>query len=236
MTLPRIATRDEWRAEREKLLLEEKEFNRARDALSARRRQLPMVEVDKEYLFDGPNGTVDLAGLFEGRRQLVVYHFMFDPKWDEGCKACSFFADNIGHLSHLHARDTTLALVSRAPLAKLLAFRERMGWELPWYSSAGSDFNYDYHVTLDESVAPVEYNYKDKDELIASGEKWRLGSEKHGMSAFLRDGDRLFHTYSTYARGPEMLFTTYNLLDFTALGRQEKKGAGMAWVRLHDRY
>jgi predicted dithiol-disulfide oxidoreductase (DUF899 family) len=237
MNLPQAVSRDEWLAARKEFLVKEKEFTRARDALNAERRRLPMVEIDKKYVFDGPDGKVSLTDLFAGRRQLIVYHYMFGPDWEEGCPACSFLVDNIGHLSHLHARDTSLALVSRGPLAKLESFKARMGWTVPWYSSFGSDFNYDFHVTLDEDVAPVEYNYKDKEELVASGESWRLQSEQHGLSVFIRDeADRIFHTYSTYARGPELLDGTYNYLDLTPLGRQEKKGAGLGWVRLHDQY
>ncbi|MCA1655679.1 MAG: DUF899 domain-containing protein [Pseudonocardiaceae bacterium] len=191
----------------------------ARDELNAERRMLPMVRVDKDYVFEGPEGKVTLADLFDGRRQLIVYHFMFDPAWDAGCAGCSRLVDNIGHLAHLHARDTSLVAVSRAPLAKLTAFRERMGWTLPWYSSFGSDFNYDFHVTLDESVAPVEYNYRDREELLA-----RYGNaagEGHGVSVFLRDGDTICHTYSAYARGTDLLNGTSNFLDLTPLGRQE---------------
>ena len=185
-----------------------------------------------------------LLDLFEGRRQLVVYHFMFDSTWDEGCPNCSFLVDNIGHLAHLYARDTSLVLVSRAPLAKIASFKKRMGWTVPWYSSFGSDFNYDFHVTLDEAVAPVEYNYRDKAELVLKGETYFTQGESHGLSVFLRDGDRICHTYSTYARGTDLLDGTYNYLDLTPLGRQEdwEKPPGrsnssfLAWVRHHDRY
>jgi predicted dithiol-disulfide oxidoreductase (DUF899 family) len=131
-----------------------------------------MVRIDKEYIFDGPDGKVRLLDLFEGRRQLIVYHFMFDPSWDEGCPNCSFLVDNIGHLAHVHARDTSLVLVSRAPLARSEPFKRRMGWTVLWYSSFGSDFNYDFHVTLDETVAPVEYNYRDEAELVREGETY----------------------------------------------------------------
>lgn len=153
MNDPRVVSRDEWLAARRELLAEEKEFTRQRDALNTGRRKLPMVEIDKKYTFRGPDGQVSLPDLFKGRGQLLIYHFMFDPDWDEGCETCSFLADGIGHLAHLHARDTTLAMTSRAPLPKLEAFRQRMGWTVPWYSSFGSDFNYDFHVTLDPAVA-----------------------------------------------------------------------------------
>jgi predicted dithiol-disulfide oxidoreductase (DUF899 family) len=226
MNLPRIASRDEWLAARKQLLSREKEATRARDALNAERRKLPMVEVDKEYVFEGPDGKMSLLDLFEGRRQLIVYHFMFDPSWDEGCPSCSFLADSIGHLSHLHAVDTTLAAVSRAPLAKIERFKARMSWTFPWYSSFGSDFNYDFHVTLDAAVAPVEYNYQAG--IDGTG-------EVPGTSVFLRDGDRIFHTYSAYARGGDILLGTFNYLDLTPLGRQEDEGT-MSWVRHHDKY
>jgi predicted dithiol-disulfide oxidoreductase (DUF899 family) len=168
MNYPKIVSRDEWLAARKELLAKEKELTRQRDALNAQRRRLPMVAIDKDYVFEGPEGRVRLIDLFDGRRQLILYHFMFEPgappagksgePWEEGCSGCSFVADNIGHLSHLHARDTSLVLVSRAPIAKIKPFQTRMGWTIPWYSSFGSEFNYDFHVTTDEKVAPVEYN------------------------------------------------------------------------------
>jgi predicted dithiol-disulfide oxidoreductase (DUF899 family) len=187
---PRIISRDEWLAARKELLTKEKELTRRRDALNAQHRRLPMVRIDKEYVFEGPDGKVSLLDLFDRRRQLIVYHFMFDPSdpppgksepWSEGCPGCSLTADNIGHLSHLHARDTYLALVSRARLDKIAPFRARMGWTVPWYSSFGSDFNFDFHVTLDESVAPVEYNYKDKATLEKDGETWFQQGEVPGV-------------------------------------------------------
>ena len=167
---------------------------------------------------------------------------MFDPEWHEGCESCSFLADGIGHAAHLHARDTTLAMISRAPLPKLEAFRQRMGWTVPWYSSFGSDFNYDFHVTLDPAVAPVEYNYRDLDELGPDWQGWT--GEMHGISAFLRRGDRVFHTYSSYARGTDIVNSTYQWLDLTARGRQEdwerpsgrSDGPLMSWLHHHDRY
>ncbi|MEV0155859.1 DUF899 domain-containing protein [Micromonospora sp. NPDC050686] len=242
MDLPEVVSRDEWRAARERLLAQEKEFTRARDALNAERRRLPMVRIDKTYVFAGPAGAANLLDLFDGRRQLVTYHFMFDPSWDAGCPGCSRLTDNIGHLAHLHARDTSLVLVSRAPLPKLLAYRERMGWTVPWYSSHGSDFNYDFHVSLDESVTPVEYNFRDRAELRRLG--FGVAGEAPGVSVFLRDGDDVFHTYSAYARGTDLLTGTSNYLDLTALGRQEfwEEPAGRAnspaggWWRRHDEY
>ena len=220
MSLPDVVSRDEWARARKELLLREKALTRARDALSADRRRLPMVEVVEEYVFDGPAGPAGLLDLFEGRRQLIVDHFMFDPSWDEGCPSCSGRVDQYGELAHLHARDTTLAVVSRAPLAKLEAFRARKGWTFPWWSSYGSRFNYDFHVTLDEAVAPVEYNFRSQAELSALGVP-ELRGEFPGTSAFLREGDRVFHTYSTYARGTEQVGGTHYYLDLTALGRQE---------------
>lgn len=238
MNVPKVTSREEWLLARKELLAKEKDFSRARDALSAERRELPMVEVDKDYRFEGPDGPVSLLDLFNGRRQLIVYHFMFDPSWDEGCPGCSLLVDNIGHLAHLHARDTSLVAVSRAPLEKIEAFKARMGWSIPWVSSSGTDFNYDYHVTLDESVAPIEYNYRDKAELERTDQSWvNQGGEQPGLSVFLREGDRIFHAYSTYARGLDMLIGTYNYLDLTPLGRQEEELAfPQEWWRHHDKY
>ncbi len=231
MQRPTIVSRDEWTAARKRLLVKEKEFNRQRDSLSAERRELPMVRIEKDYVFDGPNGRRTLGDLFEGRRQLLVYHFMFDPEWDEGCPSCSFVADNFaGALVHLNARDTSFAVISRAPLAKIERFRKRMGWEFPWLSSFGTAFNYDFQVTLDESH--TGYNYAP---IAAQPAGYPQEGEREGLSVFLRDGDRLFHTYSTYQRGLDPFLNTYNFLDLTPLGRQEEDGI-MRWVRHHDRY
>jgi predicted dithiol-disulfide oxidoreductase (DUF899 family) len=226
MSLPQVVSEAEWLAARKQLLAEEKAMTRARDALSTKRRELPMVEVEKHYAFEGPRGNVDLIDLFDGRRQLIVQHFMFDPSWDDGCPSCTAASDEIsaGLLEHLHARDTTLAVVSRAPLAKIEDYKQRRGWSFPWYSSFGTDFNYDFHVTIDASVAPVMWNYRTLDELEPLGMGW-LGegsSEQPGYSVFLRDDARVFHTYSVYARGTEMLGGSYYFLDTTALGRQEE--------------
>jgi predicted dithiol-disulfide oxidoreductase (DUF899 family) len=237
--LPEVASRGEWREARRELLEKEKELTHKRDELNAERRRLPMVAIDKDYAFEGPDGEVSLLDLFEGRRQLVVYHFMFDPEWDEGCPSCSFVADNIGHLAHLHARDTSLAMVSRAPVETLEVYKNRMDWAIPWYSSYGSEFNYDFHVTIDASHDAVEYNYRDLSEPLGDE-----STEGHGLSVFLRDGDDVYHTYSTYARGVERLVGTYNYLDLTPLGRGEKweEPAGrsdsspMGWLRRHDDY
>ncbi|MDT7799045.1 MAG: hypothetical protein QOI78_2478 [Actinomycetota bacterium] len=232
MDLPGIVSREEWLTARKDLLAEEKELTRRQDALSERRRGLPMVKVDKEYVFEGPGGKVRLLDLFEGRRQLIVYHFMFAPGDTEGHNSCALLVDNISHEEHLHALDTTIALVSRAPIGSLSAFRERMGWTIPWYSSFGSDFNYDYHVTNDESVTPVEYNYKDKATLTSKGTPWYVDGEWQGLSVFLRDGDEVYHSYSAYERGIDALVNTYSYLDLTPLGRQ----AHVTQFALHDTY
>jgi predicted dithiol-disulfide oxidoreductase (DUF899 family) len=225
MALPDVVSREEWRAARVELLAEEKAMTRARDALSAKRRRLPMVRIDADYRFEGPDGPAGLLDLFEGRSQLVVQHFMFDPDWEDGCPSCTAAADEIstGLLAHLHARDTTLAVVSRAPLAKIERYKRTRGWDLPWYSSYGSDFNYDFHVTLDASRAPVEFNYRTADELADAGMGWMLegSTEQPGYSIFLAVDGEVFHTYSTFARGGEWLGGSYAFLDLTALGRQE---------------
>ncbi|MBD9482614.1 DUF899 domain-containing protein [Pseudomonas sp. PDM14] len=240
---PKVVSREAWRAARIALLAKEKAFTRQRDALNAERRRLPLVEVHEDYRFLGPHGEVRLLDLFEGRRQLIVYHFMYLREHGEGCDGCSLVVDNIGHPAHLHARDTSLALVSRAPLAEIEAFRQRMGWTLPWYSSFESRFNYDYHVSLDENVAPVEYNYRDRDELQRLGQDYHLAGEQPGVSVFLRDGERVYHSYSSYGRGLDLLVGTYNYLDLTPLGRLEGwdgmpdlDGQGTRWWRLHDSY
>jgi predicted dithiol-disulfide oxidoreductase (DUF899 family) len=224
--LPAVVTREVWLAARKELLAEEKAMTRARDRLSTKRRNLPMVEVDAPYSFEGPGGPGTLLDLFDGRRQLIIQHFMFDPEWDEGCSSCTAASDEIspGLLDHLHARDTSLAVVSRAPLAKIERYRELRGWTFPWYSSFGSPFNYDFHVTLDSSIAPVEFNYRPLPELVAKGWEWMAegSSEQPGYSCFLQDGGRVFHTYSVFARGTEALGGSYYFLDLTALGRQEE--------------
>jgi predicted dithiol-disulfide oxidoreductase (DUF899 family) len=227
MSLPEVVSREEWLVARKRLLAAEKDMTRRRDALNTDRRRLPMVRVDKEYVLVGPDGRVTLMDLFSGRRQLFVRHFMFDPRWEDGCPSCSAAAAEIsdGLLEHLHARDTTFVTVSRAPLEKIERYKARMGWRFPWYSSLGSDFNYDFHVTLDESVLPVEYNYRTAEEHRQAGTSYYVEGdqpiEAPGHSCFLRDGDAVFHTYSVYARGAEMLGGSYYFLDLTALGRQE---------------
>jgi len=227
MSLPKVVSPEEWRAARIELLAEEKAMTRARDALNTKRRELPMVKVEKDYVFEGPDGKANLLDLFDGRRQLMVGHFMFNPSWDDGCPSCSAGADEMcgGLLEHLHARDTSFVYVSRAPLAKIEAYKARKGWTFPWYSSYGNDFNYDFHVTMDESVAPIEYNFRTKAEHEQAGTLYYLEGEQPieepGLSCFLRDGDTVFHTYSNYARGAEMTGGSYYFLDLTALGRQE---------------
>lgn len=210
---PRIVSRDEWLATRKEHLGHEKELTKQHDRVNAERRRLPMVRIEKEYAFDGPTGKVSLQDLFDGRRQLIVYHFMFDPAWDKGCPSCTGYVNALGDLSMLPERDTTFVLIARAPLAKLEAYQALKGWNRPWYSSFDSDFNYDFHVTLDASVAPVEYNYRSQPE----GGK----GEAPGLSVFFRIDDDIFHTYSTYARGIEALTDAYRLLDTTPYGRQE---------------
>jgi predicted dithiol-disulfide oxidoreductase (DUF899 family) len=228
MNLPPVVSEAEWQAAHEELLAKEKEATRARDALAAQRRRLPMVRIDKDYGFEGPNGPARLLDLFEGRRQLIVYHFMFGPNQDEGCDGCSMFVDQVGHLAHLHARDTSFALISRAPLAKIVPYKERMGWTIPWFSSFGSDFNVDFGLSPE---TPQEGAYQD--------------GETFGLSVFFRDGDQVFRTYFTSRRGVEALGSVWTFLDLTPLGRQEEwedsppgtpQGPPYEWWRRHDEY
>ncbi len=223
--LPEVVSSEEWFAARMELLDQEKELTRARDRVNASRRRLPMVRVAKPYAFEGPEGSVGLLDLFDGRPQLVMHHFMFGPDWDEGCSSCSSAADGIGRLRQLHVRNTTLVAVSRAPYPKLAAYRERMGWTFPWYSSYDSDFNYDFHATLDDRVAPVLMEFRTESELAEIGEPWTEDmreTEMPAISAFLRVGEDVFHTYSTYGRGIQEFHNGYPYLDLTALGRQEE--------------
>ncbi|MDQ6697976.1 MAG: DUF899 domain-containing protein [Actinomycetota bacterium] len=227
MSLPRIATRDEWLTARKELLAKEKDLTKQRDALNAERRQLPMVEIEKDYAFDGPDGQVRLIDLFDGRPQLVIYHFMFEPEWEDGCPSCTAGTDELssGFLEHLRTRDTSYAMVSRAPLPKLERWKAVKGWDLPWYSSYGSDFNYDFGVTIDDSVAPAQYNYRTKAEEEARGSDFFASDasfEMPGRSCFLQVDGTVFHTYSQYARGLESTGGSYYFLDLTALGRQEE--------------
>jgi predicted dithiol-disulfide oxidoreductase (DUF899 family) len=228
MNLPPIVSEEEWRAAVEAVRAKEKEQTRARDALAAERRRLPMVRIEKDYVLEGPNGPVRLVDLFEGRRQLIVYNFMFGPNQEVGCDGCSLVADQVTHLAHLHARDTTFAFVSRAPIDKIERYRRRMGWEIPWYSSVASDFNVD---------------------VGASPETPRVGAYQDGetfvLSAFFRDGDDVYRTYFTNRRGVETIGPVWTLLDLTLLGRQEEwedsppgwpQGPPYEWWRRHDEY
>ena len=229
----RVVSRDEWVAERKTLLAHEKELTRLRDQIARERRALPWVRIDKTYVFDAPEGRRTLAELFEGRRQLLVQHFMFAPGWEQGCPSCSFMADHSDGMNvHLAHRDVTLVAVSRAPLAEIERFRQRMGWQFTWVSSHGSDFNYDFGVSFTpEEVAKgkLYYNYG----------TWPFAYEEWpGISVFYKDdtGD-VFHTYSTYGRGVEVMMGTYNMLDLTPKGRDERDVEYMMdWVRHHDRY
>jgi predicted dithiol-disulfide oxidoreductase (DUF899 family) len=227
MSLPKIATRDEWLAARKALLQKEKELTKQRDALSTDRRRLPMVEIEKDYVFDGPKGPVRLIDMFDGRAQLIIYHFMFDPEWEDGCPSCTAGTDELSpaFFEHIHVRDTSYAMVSRAPLAKLERWMAKRGWDIPWYSSFGTDFNYDFGVTVDESAGVGEYNYRSKAEYQAKGDvdffESKQPFEMPGRSCFLQVDGRVFHTYSQYARGLECTGGSYYFLDLTALGRQE---------------
>jgi predicted dithiol-disulfide oxidoreductase (DUF899 family) len=219
MALPDVVSRDQWLKARIALLAEEKELTRRRDAVNAQRRRLPMVRVDKEYVFDGPDGQVTLAGLFGDCRQLYVHHVMFGPDWDAGCPTCSQFTSefNDALIARLRSRDTALAMVCRAPLGKIEAYLADRGWALPWYSCYGSDFNYDFQVTLDRSVPQLNYNYRPEPGMLGDAQS----TELPGASCFLRDGGDIFHTYSAYARGLDHADFAYAFLDMTALGRQE---------------
>jgi predicted dithiol-disulfide oxidoreductase (DUF899 family) len=237
MSLPEIVDQDDWFAQRKRFLDREKEITRQIDRLNAERRRLPMVRVGKEYRFTGPEGEVGLVDLFGNHRQLVVQHFMFDPSWDSGCASCSAMsgsAANPAVVDQLGSRGTAFAAVSRAPLATIETYREQQGWTFPWYSSHGGDFNFDYHVSFDPDVAPAMFNFRDAGELAAAGMDWVTGyrGEQPGISCFLRDGAELFHTYSTYGRGVEVMMPAYHLLDLTPLGRQEvwEQPAGRADV------
>ena len=230
----KVVSRAEWAAARKELLTKEKEFTRLRDELSRQRLALPWVKVEKSYVFDGPNGRQTLSDLFDGRNQLIIYHFMFGPGWGEGCVGCSFLCDHLsGPLMHLPHHDVSLVVCSRAPLAELEAFRKRMGWNFKWLSSNGSDFNYDYHVSFDKddvSKGKVYYNFEMQDP---------FGEEMPGVSVFYKEanGD-IFHTYSSYARGGESFISTYSFLDIAPKGRNETgpRHDLSDWVRHHDRY
>jgi predicted dithiol-disulfide oxidoreductase (DUF899 family) len=229
----KAVSRDEWIKARKALLAKEKEFTKLRDQLSQQRRELPMVRVEKDYIFDGPDGRESLSDLFAGKSQLLVYHFMFDPSWEAGCKHCSFWADNYnGTVVHLNNRDVNLVAISRAPIEKLQAFEKRMGWSFKWVSSFANDFNFDYHV----SFTPEE---------ISKGEAYHnyqlgkaMGAESAGISVFYKDAaGNIFHTYSCFSRGLDMLNGAYHMLDLVPKGRDEDTLAfPQAWVQYHDKY
>jgi predicted dithiol-disulfide oxidoreductase (DUF899 family) len=229
----RVVSQEDWLAARRQLLRKEKEFTRLRDQLSAERRELPWRSVDRDYVFDGPDGKETLADLFDGRSQLMVYHFMFGPGWEQGCPSCSFLSDHIDAANwHLPQRDVTLLAVSRAPLSEIEAFKQRMGWHFKWVSSYGNDFNRDYHVSFtpeEMAQGEVYYNY---------GMTEFPSEEAPGISIFYKDpSGAVFHTYSAYARGLDMLVGAYNYLDLAPKGRDEAALPWtMAWVRHHDRY
>jgi predicted dithiol-disulfide oxidoreductase (DUF899 family) len=232
MPIPKIATRQEWLKLRFELLKREKQFTHERESLAKARQELPMVLLEKTYRFEGPQGPVSLGDLFQARRQLIVYHFMFHPDLDQGCKHCSCVMDNIaGGLIHLQARDTSFAAVSRAPMTKIQAFKRRMGWTFPWVSSFESEFNYDFQVTLDPAKGFTTHNFKTMD--------WE--GELPGLSVFFRSDGKIYHSYSTYLRGLDIFLPMYHLLDSTPLGRQETPENSMAagedsWIRFHDSY
>ena len=229
---PKVVSEPEWLVARKDLLTRERELTRLRDEVSRHRRELPWVKIDKEYIFDGPDGRQTLADLFDGRSQLIVYHFMLGPGWEEGCKSCSYLADHFdGANGHLPHRDVTFVVISRAPLSQIQSYQKRMGWRFKWLSSHGKDFNFDYHVSFteeDEKKGKVYYNYATQE---------FISDELPGLSVFYKDenGD-VFHTYSTYARGLDILVGAYNLLDLTPKGRNENPDATMDWVRRHDEY
>lgn len=231
-TPPKVVTREQWLQDRKRLLREEKELTRLKDSLAERRRALPWVEVEEDYIFDGVDGPVSLSELFDGRSQLLIYHFMFAPDWSQGCKSCSLVADHYDPaIVHLQQRDTSMVTVSRAPVEKLMAFRARMGWQFPWVSSGGNCFNRDYGVYFDDREREqglAIYNYESPPYPV---------SDLPGLSAFARDeSGTIYHTYSTYARGLDQFLNVYNLLDVTPRGRNEEGVDKMAWVRHRDRY
>jgi len=226
-----VVSHDQWMSARKKLLAKEKKFNRDRDALTELRRELPWKKVEKQYVFDSPEGKESLDDLFEKHSQLLVYHFMFAPEWKEGCPHCSFWADHYDAMGvFLAARDTAFAVISRAPVSKIGPFQKRMGWKFKWVSSGRNDFNYDLMVSFPPQQVEsghIFYNYADQ--------KRELNSDREGASAFYKHEGTVYHTYSTYARGIDLLNSTYNWLDLTAKGRDEGK-MGQFWVKFHDRY
>jgi predicted dithiol-disulfide oxidoreductase (DUF899 family) len=230
---PKIVSRDEWLTARKKLLAREKQLTRERDAVAAERRQLPWVKIEKNYVFDGPDGKVTLSDLFDGKSQLIIYHFMFGPDWKEGCPSCSFNMDHTdGALVHLAQRDVSFAAISRATYPKLAAFKKRMGWHFNWVSSNGNDFNRDYHVVFTkEELATGKVYHNFNMEAFP-------GTDAPGISVFYKDKEgNIFHTYSAYARGTETTMNTYNFLEYVPKGRDEEGlSFTMSWLRHHDRY
>jgi predicted dithiol-disulfide oxidoreductase (DUF899 family) len=229
---PTVVSQEKWLAARREFLREEKEFSKQRDRLAARRRQLPWVKVDKDYAFDTPKGRRSLAELFDGRSQLIVYHFMLAPGWEEGCRGCSFVSDHFdGAVAHLNARDISFTAVSSAPLPEIERFRERMGWRFNWVSSQGTSFNRDFHVSFTQEEVDsgkADYNFTTRE--IG-------GTEMPGLSVFAKGPDgAVYRTYSTYSRGLDLLIGAYNLIDLVPKGRDEDPEAPMKWVNLHDRY
>lgn len=218
---PPIVSREEWVAKRIELLKREKDLTKHRDRVVAERRRLPMVKIEKDYRFEGENGPVSLLDIFEGRRQLIVYHFMYDPEWEKGCGGCTWYAASQCNLGGVLASDTTFALVSRAPYPKLAAYKAQKGWTHPWYSSFGSDFNYDFDVTHDASVKPLDYNWMGAEALIKRRAPEEVKGEDHGLSVFFQMNGDVYHTYSMYARGVEDTLGANYLLDTTPYGRQE---------------
>ncbi|KAM6535266.1 hypothetical protein FALCPG4_004843 [Fusarium falciforme] len=217
----KIVNRQEWLTARKAFLEKEKEHTRAGDALAAERRNLPMIKVDKAYTFEGPNGTTtSLADLFGDNDQLIVYHFMFKPGDDEGCRGCSHVGESLPDPRHLNFKNTAFACVSRAPAEKLEEYKKRNGWTWPWYSSGDSDFNYDFFATIDEARGQDLLNFRTKDEVEAKGQTWWEGGDVPGYSVFLKEDGEIYHTYSTFARGGETVLTTLMMLDMTPLGRQ----------------
>jgi len=243
----KVVSPSEYRKARLELLEQEKEWTRTKDKLTEERHNLPVVEMTKDYKLTtldeaGKKVTVGLADLFEDRRQLIIYHFMFAPEWEEGCASCSNMGDHIPPLEHLNSRSTSFAAVSRAPIEKIAAYKKRLGWTFPWYSSYGTDFNYDFNVSMDPSIKPVHYNFRNEEEIKERGTVWQLTGEQPGTSVFIRGGagvgerGKIYHSYSSYARGIEGFLSTFGWLDITPLGRQDKDGRNGLGFQRRDQY
>ena len=227
----KVVTQKDWLAARKKLLVKEKKFSKLRDKMNAERRKLPWVKIEKDYVFDGPDGKVTLADLFYGKSQLIIYHFMFGPAWEEGCPYCSFWADHYDSVNHhIGQRNTAFAVVSRAPWKEIEPFKKRMGWKFKWVSSFGTDLNFDFNVSFTSEelkTGKAIYNFAPLDMDI---------DEREGVSAFYQERGDIYRTYSSYARGIDLMNTTYNFLDLTAKGRDENPEHSQDWVRFHDKY